>query len=91
MPENNISDAAEYIADKPSEEIGLTAEGNANLVILDPSTPSVRSIVRVVIITLLILFVAGFISGILTSLTYLFFLIVLSIFFAYLIEPLVQV
>ncbi len=90
MPENNISDAAEYIADKPSEEIGLTAEGNANLVILDPSTPSVRSIVRVVIITLLILFVAGFISGILTSLTYLFFLIVLSIFFAYLIEPLVQ-
>jgi predicted PurR-regulated permease PerM len=90
MPKNNISDAAEYMADKPREEIGLTAEGNANLVILDPSTPSVRSIVRVVIITLLILFVAGFISGILTSLTYLFFLIVLSIFFAYLIEPLVQ-
>ena len=90
MPKNNISDAVEYVGDKPSEEIGLTAEGNANLVILDPSTPSVRSIVRVVIITLLILFVAGFISGILTSLTYLFFLIVLSIFFAYLIEPLVQ-
>jgi predicted PurR-regulated permease PerM len=90
MPRNNISDAAEYIADKPPEEIVPTAEGNANLVILDSSTPAVRSIIRVVIITLLILFVAGFISGILTSLTYLFFLIVLSIFFAYLIEPLVQ-
>lgn len=90
MPKNNISDAAEYIADKPPEEIVPTAEGNANLVFLDSSTPKVRSIVRVVVITLLILFVAGFISGILTSLTYLFFLIVLSIFFAYLIEPLVQ-
>ncbi len=90
MPKNNISDVAEYIADKPPEEIVPTAEGNANLVFLDSSTPKVRSIVRVVVITLLILFVAGFISGVLTSLTYLFFLIVLSIFFAYLIEPLVQ-
>ncbi len=90
MPKNNISDATEYIGDKPPEEIVPTAEGNANLVFLDSSTPKVRSIVRVVVITLLILFVAGFISGILTSLTYLFFLIVLSIFFAYLIEPLVQ-
>ena len=62
----------------------------ATNVVLDASTPSIRSIVRVVLITLIIIFIADSIKGIFTSLTYLFFLIVLSIFFAYLIEPLVQ-
>ena len=90
MPENNIKDAVKYVGDKTPEEIAPTAEQNANLVILHPSTPSVRSVVRVVLITLVILFVAGFVQNILTSLTHLFFLIVLSVFFAYLIEPLVQ-
>ena len=91
MPDNNIKDAAEFISDETPEHIAPTAEQNANLVVLDPSTPSIRSIVRVVLITLIILFVAGFVENILTSLTYLFFLIILSIFFAYLIEPLVQI
>jgi hypothetical protein len=50
----------------------------------------VRSILRVVLVTLVILSVADFFKSIITSLTHLFFLIVLSIFFAYLIEPLVQ-
>lgn len=59
-------------------------------VYLDPSTPPVRSIVRVVVITLLLLLIAGFVQSILSALTYLFFLIVLSIFFAYLIDPLVK-
>ncbi len=90
MPQNNISDAANYISDKTTEEIGLTAERNANLVVLDPSTPSIRSIARVVLITLLLLFFAGFVQNILSSMTYLFFLIILSVFFAYLIEPLIQ-
>ena len=63
---------------------------NARRVFLDPSSPSVRSIVRVVVITLLLLFIAGFAQRILASLTYLFFLLVLSIFFAYLIDPLVR-
>ena len=90
MPDNNIKDAVKYVADKPPEEIVPTAVENANLVILDPSTPSVRSVVRVVLITLIILLVAGFVQSILTSLTYLLFLIILSIFFAYLIEPLIK-
>lgn len=62
----------------------------ARRVYLDPSSPSIRSIMRVVVITLLLLFVAGFVQSILLSLTYLFFLIVLSVFFAYLMDPLVR-
>ena len=60
-------------------------------VYLDPSTPRVRTIVRIVVVTLLLLFVAGFLQSIISSLTYFFFLIVLSIFFAYLLDPVVQV
>lgn len=59
-------------------------------VTLDPSSPSVISIARVVVITLILLFIAGFVSTIIESLTSLFFLLVLSIFFAYLISPLVK-
>jgi predicted PurR-regulated permease PerM len=64
---------------------------NARRIFIDPSTPSVRSIFRFVFITLLLLFVAGFLQTVLSSLTYLLFLIVLAIFFAYLIDPLVRV
>lgn len=63
---------------------------NTRRVYLDPSSPSVRSITRLVVITLLLLFIAGFVQTVISSLTYLFFLIVLSIFFAYLIDPLVK-
>lgn len=63
---------------------------NARRVYLDPSTPSVRSITRVVVIVLILLFVAGSVQVILTSLASLAFLIVLSVFFAYLIDPLVR-
>lgn len=59
-------------------------------VVLDPSSPSVRSIVRTVIITLVLIFVANRIEGVIGALTYLFFLLVLSIFFAYLLDPLVK-
>lgn len=61
------------------------------LVILDPSSPSVRSIARVVVITLILVAIAGYVQSIISSLTYLFFLVILSVFFAYLIDPIVRV
>src|SRR5687768_6615772 len=54
------------------------------------SSPSARSIVRVVVIVLLLLAVKDFLDVVIGSLTYLFFMIVLAIFFAYLINPLVE-
>lgn len=66
------------------------SKGEPLRVQLDPSSPSIRSIVRVVVITLIILFVAGSVQTIISSVAGLFFLIVLSVFFAYLIDPLVK-
>ena len=63
---------------------------NARRVFLDPSSPSIRSIVRVVLVTLILLFIAGSVQTIIYSLSGLFFLIVLAIFFAYLLDPLVR-
>jgi predicted PurR-regulated permease PerM len=57
---------------------------------INPGSPPIRSIVRVVVVTLVLLLVAGFVQSILSSLTYLFFLIILSVFFAYLIDPIVK-
>lgn len=54
------------------------------------SSPSARSVVRVVVIVLLLLAVKDFLGVVIGSLTYLFFMIVLAIFFAYLINPLVE-
>ena len=62
----------------------------ARRVYLDPSSPSVRSIVRVVVITLLLLFIAGSVQNIVRSIASLGFLIILSVFFAYLIDPIVR-
>src|SRR5688572_10768712 len=58
---------------------------------LHPGSPTIRSIVRVVVVTLLLILIAGFVQSILSALTYLFFLIILSVFFAYLIDPIVKV
>lgn len=71
------------------KEIG-ESEQTASRVFLDPSSPSVRSIIRTVIITLLLLAVFDFAKTILSSLTKLFFIIILAVFFAYLIDPLVK-
>src|SRR5260221_11806473 len=76
--------------EKPNKTKLRAQQQNARRVYLDPSSPSVRSIVRVVIVTLLLLFVGSWIQAILLSITYLFFLVVLSVFFAYLIDPLVK-
>ena len=73
-----------------SETKKRASKSTARRVFLDPSTPSARSIVRTVIITLVILYAADFAKGIISSLASLFFLLVLSIFFAYLIDPLVN-
>jgi predicted PurR-regulated permease PerM len=74
------------VAEKETREKKQTARR----VFLDPSTPSFLSIVRVVIITLVLIAVFDSVKKILGSLTYFFFIIILSIFFAYLIEPLVK-
>ncbi len=79
--------------DNPLEAINATADEKprrARRVHFDASTPPVRSIVRVVVVTLLLLLVAGYLQSIITALSYLFFLIVLSVFFAYLIDPIVK-
>ena len=59
-------------------------------VVLDPSSPSIRSLVRILVVATIFLFIASRIENVIGSLTYLFFLLVLSIFFAYLIDPLVK-
>ncbi|MCA1589663.1 MAG: hypothetical protein LC734_04585, partial [Acidobacteria bacterium] len=59
-------------------------------VALVSSSPSVRSIVRVVLIVFLLLTIKDFLGGVVSSLTYLIFMIVLAIFVAYLINPLVN-
>lgn len=74
------------MAEKKVREMRLSARR----VFLDPSSPPVLSVVRVVIITLLILSVWDFAKGIISSLTFLLFMLILAIFFAYLIEPLVK-
>jgi predicted PurR-regulated permease PerM len=63
---------------------------SARRVFLDPSTPSVRSIVRVVVIVLVILAIASFLENAISSLTHLFFIVILAVFFAYFIEPLIR-
>ena len=80
-----------------AEEIEMTpgekreVRQTARRVFLDPSSPPVRSIVRVVIISMLVVAVFDFTKSLLSSLTKLFFIVVLAIFFAYLIDPLVKV
>lgn len=69
-------------------------DASVQRVVLDSSTISVRSIVPlvavVVAVTLLIIAIVSFVFGIISSITHLLFMIVLSVFFAYLIEPLVH-
>jgi predicted PurR-regulated permease PerM len=79
------------------EEVEITNENilgekseHIQRVSLVSSSPSARSIVRVVVLVLLLLAVKDFLGLVISSLTYLFFMIVLAIFFAYLINPLVE-
>ena len=81
------------IREEQNDEISeVLPEDEAPLqrVVLDPSWPSMRSIVRVVVITLTIIFIAGFVDNIIRSVAPLLFLITLSIFVAYFVDPLVR-
>ncbi|MEP6704409.1 MAG: hypothetical protein ABJB34_06360, partial [Acidobacteriota bacterium] len=76
------------------EEVEITNENilgekseHIQRVSLVSSSPAARSIVRVVVIVLLLLAVKDFLGVVISSLTYLFFMIVLAVFFAYLINP----
>ena len=80
--ESEIELSNENILGEKSEHIQRVA--------LVSSSPSIRSIVRVVVFVLLLLAARDFLGLVLSSLTYLFFMIVLAIFFAYLINPLVE-
>lgn len=66
-------------------------ENSRQTVILDSSTPSIRSVVRIVLVTLVILYLANLVTHLFYSLTFFLFLIVLAIFLAYLLEPLVKI
>lgn len=59
-------------------------------VFFDPSTPAVRSISRVVIVTLIILQVAVLVGYLFYWMKDLILLVILSVFFGYLIDPLVK-
>ncbi len=52
--------------------------------------PTAGTIARIVIVTAILLFVAGYAERFITSLRNLFFLVILSVFFAYLLDPLVK-
>jgi predicted PurR-regulated permease PerM len=73
------------------EEVLSENEAPAQRVVLDPSSPSTRSILRVVVVTLFILFIGGFVERIIRAITPLLFLITLSIFVAYFVDPLVRI
>lgn len=76
---------------KPTEPVGVVDSPQAPIpVALDPASPSIASIVRVVVVTLIVLFVAERIGNVVGSLSYLLFLVILAVFFAYLIDPLVK-
>jgi predicted PurR-regulated permease PerM len=70
--------------------VGRTSD-DIQRVSLVSTSPSFRSILRVVVIVLLLLALKDFLGNIVSSLTYLFFMIVLAVLFAYLINPLVEV
>ena len=72
------------------ENILGDTSGDIQRVSLVSTSPSARSIVRVVVIVLLLLAVKDFLGILLTSLTFLFFMIVLAIFLAYILNPLVD-
>lgn len=71
----------------------LTAGGKTNgpfEVSLHRSSASFGTVFRIVAITLILLFIGGFVAQVIVSLSFLLFLLIISVFFAYLIDPLVK-
>ena len=85
-----MSDASEEKPDITNENILGEKSEVIQRVSLVSTSPSARSIVRVTLLVLLLLAVRDFLGVVLASLTNLFFMIILAIFFAYLINPLVK-
>ncbi len=75
------------MAEKKIRELKDTARR----VFLDSSSPSIATVVRTTVIVLLILSLWGFLGSVLISVTKLAFLIVLAVFLAYLLNPLVHI
>jgi predicted PurR-regulated permease PerM len=73
-----------------SEKTPKNTKETIKKVVLDASSPSITSVVRTVIIILFIWSIWDFAIGTIASLKSLFFLLILSIFFAYLLNPLVR-
>lgn len=69
--------------------LGEYSEGIQRVALVS-SSPSVRSIVRVMVFVVLLLAVRDFLGVVLASLTNLFFMIILAVFVAYLINPLAK-
>lgn len=88
MAENNTT-TSETEQLLPKERLVETAKGDTPIGFTQ-ITASSWFVVRVVLITLFIVFVAGFVASLFTWLVHLLFLIVLSVSFAYLMEPLVK-
>lgn len=57
---------------------------------IDPAWPATGTVIRLVLLTLAMIFVFNRFETIVTSLTSLFFLVTLSVFFAYLLSPMVE-
>lgn len=57
---------------------------------IDPAWPSTGTVIRLVLVALAMVFVFNRFETIVTALTSLFFLVILSVFFAYLLSPLVK-
>lgn len=87
----NTDDIHKTSANTPGPESpGRRPQETPMLVSLDRSSMSAGTVFRVVAVTLILLFVGGFIAQVISSLTFLFFLLVISVFFAYLLDPLVK-
>jgi predicted PurR-regulated permease PerM len=67
-----------------------TTKSTARRVFLDPSSPSIASIVRIVVVVLAALAFVDLGKFAFSELKYLIFLLILSVFFAYLLNPLVR-
>ncbi|MBK9155625.1 MAG: AI-2E family transporter [Chloracidobacterium sp.] len=78
-------------ANAPGPDGGRTRTTEGPLLVsLDRSSMSFGTVFRVVAITLMLLFIGGFLAQVVASLSFLFFLLVVSVLFAYLIDPLVK-
>ncbi len=86
MTENSTGETEQLL---PKERLVETVKGDTP-VAFTQITASSWFVVRVVLITLFIVFAAGFVASLFTWLIHLLFLIVLSVSFAYLMEPLVK-